>query len=108
MCLVRSYVYDLVCFVFLMIRRPPRSTRTDTLFPYPTLFRSGYIGIVVINRYRALENVVKIILCDAPDRILLALAGSCVGHEHARRQPDEVGAGLNVEPFDVPFAERRD
>src|SRR3546814_979104 len=29
----------LVCF-FLMIRRPPRSTRTDTLFPYTTLFRS--------------------------------------------------------------------
>src|SRR3546814_13583869 len=26
---------------FLMIRRPPRSTRTDTLFPYPTLFRSS-------------------------------------------------------------------
>src|SRR3546814_2001661 len=26
---------------FLMIRRPPRSTRTDTLFPYTTLFRSG-------------------------------------------------------------------
>src|SRR3546814_7312929 len=29
-----------VCF-FLMLRRPPRSTRTDTLFPYTTLFRSG-------------------------------------------------------------------
>src|SRR3546814_10836635 len=29
------------CFLFfLMIRRPPRSTRTDTLFPYTTLFRS--------------------------------------------------------------------
>src|SRR3546814_1805206 len=27
--------------VFLMIRRPPISTRTDTLFPYTTLFRSG-------------------------------------------------------------------
>src|SRR3546814_9292138 len=27
------------CFV-LMLRRPPRSTRTDTLFPYTTLFRS--------------------------------------------------------------------
>src|SRR3546814_547872 len=27
-------------FFFLMIRRPPRSTRTDTLFPYTTLFRS--------------------------------------------------------------------
>src|SRR3546814_15785537 len=29
-----------LCFFFLMIRRPPRSTRTDTLFPYTTLFRS--------------------------------------------------------------------
>src|SRR3546814_20053176 len=34
-----------ICFYclfifFLMIRRPPRSTRTDTLFPYTTLFRS--------------------------------------------------------------------
>src|SRR3546814_15978311 len=27
-------------FLFFMIRRPPRSTRTDTLFPYTTLFRS--------------------------------------------------------------------
>src|SRR3546814_11006834 len=31
---------------FLMIRRPPRSTRTDTLFPYTTLFRSHQIGAV--------------------------------------------------------------
>src|SRR3546814_2919282 len=31
----------MLCFLcFLMIRRPPRSTRTDTLFPYTTLFRS--------------------------------------------------------------------
>src|SRR3546814_13631836 len=29
-----------VLFIILMIRRPPRSTRTDTLFPYTTLFRS--------------------------------------------------------------------
>src|SRR3546814_10617106 len=28
-------------FFFLMVRRPPRSTRTDTLFPYTTLFRSA-------------------------------------------------------------------
>src|SRR3546814_12095758 len=41
-------LYSLIClltsicsfFFFLMIRRPPRSTRTDTLFPYTTLFRS--------------------------------------------------------------------
>src|SRR3546814_9239112 len=30
-----------MCIFFLMIRRPPRSTRTDTLFPYTTLFRSA-------------------------------------------------------------------
>src|SRR3546814_17419052 len=31
-----------IWFFFLMIRRPPISTRTDTLFPYTTLFRSCY------------------------------------------------------------------
>src|SRR3546814_3124920 len=31
-----------VIFFLLMIRRPPRSTRTDTLFPYTTLFRSSH------------------------------------------------------------------
>src|SRR3546814_16441805 len=34
-------------FFFLMIRRPPRSTRTDTLFPYTTLFRSAAAQAVV-------------------------------------------------------------
>src|SRR3546814_15258366 len=34
------FQYYCVKFIFLMIRRPPRSTRTDTLFPYTTLFRS--------------------------------------------------------------------
>src|SRR3546814_3869823 len=34
-------------FFFLMIRRPPRSTRTDTLFPYTTLFRSNFSNACV-------------------------------------------------------------
>src|SRR3546814_9863687 len=34
------YSYSCNFIFFLMIRRPPRSTRTDTLFPYTTLFRS--------------------------------------------------------------------
>src|SRR3546814_12607474 len=42
MCLWFIYGY----FFFLMIRRPPRSTRTDTLFPYTTLFRSAIVGAV--------------------------------------------------------------
>src|SRR3546814_16754400 len=32
-----------------MIRRPPRSTRTDTLFPYTTLFRSRGVTITVVS-----------------------------------------------------------
>src|SRR3546814_3022134 len=43
---------------FIMIRRPPRSTRTDTLFPYTTLFRSDLDrtrlgGRAAAARYRA-------------------------------------------------------
>src|SRR3546814_1538530 len=34
-------LFCFLLFFFLMIRRPPRSTRTDTLFPYTTLFRSS-------------------------------------------------------------------
>src|SRR3546814_14448659 len=46
-----------------MIRRPPRSTRTDTLFPYTTLFRSGFVvadfdaGIVLWGACEALTVV---------------------------------------------------
>src|SRR3546814_16440082 len=32
-----------------MIRRPPRSTRTDTLFPYTTLFRSGHCAGAAVS-----------------------------------------------------------
>src|SRR3546814_18657407 len=39
-CFVSRLIYCCLSFCFLMIRRPPRSTRTDTLFPYTTLFRS--------------------------------------------------------------------
>src|SRR3546814_2926080 len=39
-------------FFFLMIRRPPRSTRTDTLFPYTTLFRSRAIIQLDIDNAR--------------------------------------------------------
>src|SRR3546814_2840150 len=38
-------VFNYPFFFFLMIRRPPRSTRTDTLFPYTTLFRSGRLRV---------------------------------------------------------------
>src|SRR3546814_1912938 len=46
MCVVVDGSYWVGYFVFfLMIRRPPRSTRTDTLFPYTTLFRSRLLQL---------------------------------------------------------------
>src|SRR3546814_9629702 len=47
---------------FLMIRRPPRSTRTDTLFPYTTLFRSrdqsvDHAGIDLLPLFDAIIQV---------------------------------------------------
>src|SRR3546814_4828733 len=54
-------LYSIFLFFFLMIRRPPRSTRTDTLFPYTTLFRSfdeaGPVHIVGVGRRRLDDGV---------------------------------------------------
>src|SRR3546814_13606327 len=47
-----------------MIRRPPRSTRTDTLFPYTTLFRSNT---------DAVHNVIVCTLCSCYPRYMLGL-----------------------------------
>src|SRR3546814_10960133 len=44
-------------FFFLMIRRPPRSTRTDTLFPYTTLFRSEHYADHTVKHFH--EQLVK-------------------------------------------------
>src|SRR3546814_18977832 len=52
-----------MCF-FLMIRRPPRSTRTDPLFPYTTLFRSGMFEHVGFRNYRRFFEVSRRCLDD--------------------------------------------
>src|SRR3546814_13713710 len=54
---VSNCYHVLTYFFFLMIRRPPRSTRTDTLFPYTTLFRSQ-------ARWRRLDlQFPQVVLC---------------------------------------------
>src|SRR3546814_3869365 len=42
-----------------MIRRPPRSTRTDTLFPYTTLFRSQRTGLVAEAGQRLVHRLAE-------------------------------------------------
>src|SRR3546814_3012152 len=57
----------MVCVFFLMRRRPPRSTRTDTLFPYTTLFRSLVVPArVAVDRFR--EHGRQAAAAARPDR----------------------------------------
>src|SRR3546814_12282394 len=59
---------------FLMIRRPPRSTRTDTLFPYTTLFRSGLKTRLEGESAMPRPNhVFQIYIQASPERIWQAL-----------------------------------
>src|SRR3546814_61293 len=62
-----------------MIRRPPRSTRTDTLFPYTTLFRSGHEA----QRAEALRHRIRldvaVIILAGPDELAAPLQG---GRDH--------------------------
>src|SRR3546814_6268264 len=64
-------VHFFVCFSFfvLMIRRPPRSKRTDTLFPYTTLFRSVLFGGDAADASPAAWEVVaaEVEVTGAPD-----------------------------------------
>src|SRR3546814_4256544 len=46
-----------------MIRRPPSSTRTDTLFPYTTLFRSGADDATAASRRRTPNLVWRTLRC---------------------------------------------
>src|SRR3546814_7942668 len=50
-------------FIFFRIRRPPRATRTDTLFPYTTLFRSTDVPIrdesIRLGQFLKLANLVE-------------------------------------------------
>src|SRR3546814_18102490 len=51
-----------------MIRRPPRSTRTDTLFPYTTLFRSVVLWRAVVRPIDAARVSARERLLEAADR----------------------------------------
>src|SRR3546814_4802887 len=80
-----------------MIRRPPRSTRTDTLFPYTTLFRSHDLGVLV----EAGGEAERIAEGEAPER---AGEDGIVGRGGARREPPperperQAVGGLGIAP----------
>src|SRR3546814_20744812 len=90
-------------FFFLMFRRPPRSTRTATLFPYTTLFRSyrharevladlaarGVTMAVVTNKF---ESFARRILGELNllDPFVTVIGGDTLGKGRAKPAPDPI------------------
>src|SRR3546814_1652241 len=79
-----------------MIRRLPRATRTDTLFPYTTLFRSpGHPSALILSPTRELADQIKdelVPLAKAADRTVTAVYGG-VGYGP---QNKAIRAGVDV------------
>src|SRR3546814_12295749 len=83
-----------------MIRRPPRSTRTDTLFPYTTLFRSNALvaaGLVIAtggDPARTLGNLARLQpVRGRLERAAITRAGAPVYIDYAHT-PDAIAAAL--------------
>src|SRR3546814_10981382 len=72
MCFVFTRIFTFSCFFFFMLRRPPRSTRTDTLFPCTTLFRSVLspaMGGVIIGHEMGRALGVEAIFLERPEGV---------------------------------------
>src|SRR3546814_9564012 len=80
-----------------MIRRPPRSTRTDTLFPYTTLFRSNVLAVLAETR----------IVPDVNDADLIGLLdAAAIADCRAANSPEGTGEGSGP-ATESPVAEAR-
>src|SRR3546814_5960788 len=79
-----------------MIRRPPRSTRTDTLFPYTTLFRSALYGMSVIAGRTAADFGLQPVMTFAT--CLLAVnrigKGERIGYSATWETPEDMRIGV--------------
>src|SRR3546814_4512029 len=113
-----------MCLFFLMIRRPPRSKRTDTLFPYTTLFRSFDRGaedsVLLEARIERLDRRVGVAGMgppagggrgvDAQGRLLLACRLRCRAFRQslaARRAAVSAGRGDEGRTLPPPGAKRQ-
>src|SRR3546814_7878129 len=77
-----------------MIRRPPRSTRTDTLFPYTTLFRSqGYMRVRYCAQDRAVDN-----------QCFVVMSGNVGNLPGVENMDVQYAQSCILTPCDFPFA----
>src|SRR3546814_19116289 len=87
------FIFFFLFFFFLMIRRPPISTLTDTLFPYTTLFRSvGQGGKAGIERCEIRPRRIEQFVEAADDEIALLESIDAVfrAHQAAQVEADAV------------------
>src|SRR3546814_12905512 len=75
------------CLFFLMIVLPPRSTRTDTLVPYTTLFRSGLVHSVVGTA----ANVADVTQVDKLLHGEENMVGADAGYTGVEKRPEHDG-----------------
>src|SRR3546814_16878892 len=103
-------------FLFLMIRRPPRSTRTDTLFPYTTLFRSARTRADVVQRlFHRLDDLGMLthreIVVRSPggDRLRPIMAREAARVRKRTAITQDINEGAEAPPFVQPVdrSERR-
>src|SRR3546814_7760594 len=82
-----------------MIRRPPRSTRTDTLFPYTTLFRSPQLdGLVALDRQDAVPVVAR---AGVDERVAIRIDGDrALDQVTGAERGQQLLAGLGVQEVD--------
>src|SRR3546814_10443315 len=91
-----------------MLRRPPRSTRTDTLFPYTTLFRSADIGeelqaafghMQKFNQYqgiRDIEATIKAARAELGQGGKVGLVGYCLGGRRSEEHTSELQSLMRI------------
>src|SRR3546814_11780017 len=95
-------LWTFLCLVFfLMMRRPPRSTRTDTLFPYTTLFRSrveeGDIGARISRNAR----IGRVGAICRQRRIVRGIAEARAAIESIGREDDEAFGREPADPVPI-------
>src|SRR3546814_16414370 len=89
------YDYDILCFFFLLIRRPPRSTRTDTLFPYTTLFRSAVLPATV-QRRRQTPDRRRSLVALAPSATRAGAAGGLYPGTRSEEHTSELQSLMRI------------
>src|SRR3546814_17167736 len=86
-----------------MIRRPPRSTRTDTLFPYTTLFRSDLILVDIACGTR-IQHILKAVAVILPKILFLLTVEKILRGEAEHETPAEA---LFDEGFEIRLVAQR-